>query len=123
MRYVLVVEDDDDLRAILVELFSPIESPAAWDVDSALDQVRMRSGPPSVIVTDFHLAGVRGSEVVSALRRHFQFEIPAVFVTGSDFPPLAMSASHVVLKPFDAMALRALVLTLSGAAARDSGPT
>jgi signal transduction histidine kinase/CheY-like chemotaxis protein len=82
--------------------------------DKALAGVVDDDSRPDLIVSDYHLPGGKtGIEVIEGLRRTFSAKIPAFLVSGDTSPELLRQARasgyHLLHKPVDPMALRAMV--------------
>ena len=82
--------------------------------DKALAGVADDDSRPDLIVSDYHLPGGKtGIEVIEGLRRTFSAKIPAFLVSGDTSPELLRQARasgyHLLHKPVDPMALRAMV--------------
>jgi signal transduction histidine kinase len=85
--------------------------------DKALAGVADDDSRPDLIVSDYHLPGRKtGIEVIEGLRRAFSAKIPALLVSGDTSPELLRQARtsgyHLLHKPVDPMALRAMVAHL-----------
>jgi CheY-like chemotaxis protein len=102
-RTVLVIDDDIDVRLVLVELLQSlgyrlIEAANGPDGLAALDQVP----PPDLAIVDFALPGQKGTDVALALldRRP---ELPIIFATGytgqEPLPP-RLVPFQMLRKPF-----------------------
>lgn len=115
-RCILVIDDEasivDGMSALL----------GSWGADAliagtaaeAMAQVTARDAPPDLIIADYQLRdGEIGPEVVTAVRRHFGIEIPAILVTGSATPERLEEARdlghHLLLKPVMPAKLRTLI--------------
>ena len=82
--------------------------------DKALAGVAYDDSRPDLIVSDYHLPGGKtGIEVIEGLRRTFSAERSAFLVSGDTSPELLRQARasgyHLLHKPVDPMALRAMV--------------
>ena len=110
---VLVIDDDDSVRAVLVETlrgagYSVVEAADGLQGLARLDDVR-----PDVAVVDFLMPGMNGDEVGRRLQRSLP-ELPILFVSGY-YDTLALdgiSGAAVLRKPFDE---RALLSAVAGA--------
>lgn len=82
---ILVIEDDPDVRELLVAFLSDEghEVLGAADGVAALDLVATRQIIPELVFADFNLPnGMNGLEVVEALRSTFHNDAPVVMLTG-----------------------------------------
>ncbi len=99
---VLIVEDDDDQRAALREVFED----RGWRVDLADDGIaalgRLRHVAPDVVVLDLGLPRLDGGAVLRRLDAGATGRGFAVIVaTAADVPPdVRASADAIVSKPF-----------------------
>ena len=99
---VLVIDDDDSVRAVLVETlkgagYSVVEAADGHEGLAKLDAVR-----PDVAVVDFLMPGMNGDEVGRRLQRTMP-KLPILFVSGY-YDTLALdgiSGAAVLRKPFD----------------------
>jgi signal transduction histidine kinase/ActR/RegA family two-component response regulator len=104
---VLVVEDDDAIRAVLVAAFESLDidvvaRPDADEVDSILV-----GGPFAIdlLIMDIDLGGTSGIECLEALRAK-DVRTPCLFVTGGvQAPPASLAPCRVLRKPFPLDAL------------------
>ncbi|MCQ9375891.1 hybrid sensor histidine kinase/response regulator [Methyloversatilis sp. XJ19-13] len=115
-RCILVIDDEasivDGMSALLGSWGA--EALIAGTAAEAMAQVTARDAPPDLIIADYQLRdGEIGPEVVTAVRRHFGIEIPAILVTGSATPERLEEARdlghHLLLKPVMPAKLRTLI--------------
>lgn len=114
---VLVIDDDKDLCALIVEVMSleGLRCATAQDGRTAIDRaVRLR---PDLIILDLLLPEITGEEVLRRLQAdHRTRYIPVVLVTASSSTEekvryLRAGADDYITKPFDLEELGARVLT------------
>jgi CheY-like chemotaxis protein len=105
-RAILVVEDDEAVRRLLVRTLSELyEVSAARDGEEALRMLE-RAPAPSAIVCDVTMPGIDGFELARRVRRNRAMrDLPIVFVTartsGSDIvAAMRLGAASYILKPF-----------------------
>jgi DNA-binding response OmpR family regulator len=105
-RRLVIVEDDDDTRAFLVDLFET----EGWEVRSAGNPeaayVAVRETDPDLLLIDIMLPRESGFEVYRKIRGRAQ----AIFITAkpTDLPRLLareLGAVGFFRKPFDAVKL------------------
>ncbi len=111
MTRILLVEDDDAVRALVTRLLvkNGYEVRAADGAVSALEQ--MVQYHPALLVMDINLPGMNGLELVHLLRGA-RLELPAIAITGQEldeFEAMASGFSTVVQKPFTEAQLIAAV--------------
>ena len=117
---VLIVEDERFIAAVLYETLNDEGFTAEVVSDGTAALRRLQQEPvPAVVLLDLFLPGVRGRDVVAAMRRDPKLSgVPVVLVTGAvqtegDFP-LAGSYQAVIFKPFDLGSVVATVQRLAG---------
>jgi DNA-binding NtrC family response regulator len=113
---VLLVEDDAEMRALLEEEMreAGLEVCAAASGQEAL--ARLDAGPADVVVTDMEMPGMRGSDLLAAVRTRDP-DLPVVIITAfgsieSAVEAVKAGAWHYVAKPFR---IEQLLLTLDNA--------
>src|SRR3970282_794591 len=87
---VLVVEDDQDLRETLLELFESYgyEAVGAMHGREALDKLDALGLPPSVIVLDLMMPGMDGwSFPEEQLKKPAVLEVPVIVISAYDAVP------------------------------------
>ena len=119
-KLVVVIEDDPLVLEGMGGLFR------SWGYDlvtagadgDALAGLADRDHLPDLIVSDYHLRGKTGIEVIEGLRRALCAEIPAFLISGDTSPELLREARangyYMLHKPVDPMALRAMVSQVLG---------
>ena len=120
---VLVVDDDEDLRAMLeLSLGDRYKVVSAPDGGEAL--VRCSQRPPDLVLIDLSMAGINGLEVVRRLRRlPSTRHLPIIMMTGEsadtfELQGLRAGVDDFISKPFD---LEVLTRRIDNALAR--GPS
>src|SRR3954447_1097669 len=104
-RTILIVEDDDELRAALVEQLALHEEFDALAVDSGSKGVQTaKSGQIDLVIMDVGLPDVDGREAVRILRKN-GFKAPIIMLTGHDTDSdtilgLESGANDYITKPF-----------------------
>jgi CheY-like chemotaxis protein len=119
---VLVVDDDEDARLLLNEIFAGrgAQVTCASNASEALDEVRR--GHPDVVISDIGMQGVDGFALMRTIRRLPREEggsTPAIALTAharADDIDRALAAGYQLhaSKPVDPMALLASVASLAG---------
>ena len=96
---VLLVEDDEDSRALLAELLQDeFDVRTAADGRAGLDACSLE--PPDVLITDESLPGLRGTELAREVKaRHPSTRV--VLVSGYAKPPGTEACDLVLKKPVD----------------------
>ena len=115
-RCILVLDDE---ASIVDGMHALLESWGAHTLlaskgSEAMEQIAARDTPPDLIIADYQLRdGEVGPDVVSAIRKHFGSDIPAILVTGSATPDRLEEARdlghHLLLKPVMPAKLRTLI--------------
>ena len=104
-RTILIVDDDLDLRAILVEQLSLYEEFQIIEEDNATKGVQAaRNGVVDLLIMDVGLPDMDGREAVKLLRKG-GFKAPVIMLTGHDTDSdtilgLELGANDYVTKPF-----------------------
>jgi DNA-binding NarL/FixJ family response regulator len=106
-RSILLVDDDEGMRAVLTEIFSAAGFTAltATSWEEALELAA--SDKPALVVLEVSLPGCSGYEVCSRLRQTFGQTIGIVFLSGErtesldHVAGLLLGADDYVVKPFD----------------------
>jgi response regulator RpfG family c-di-GMP phosphodiesterase len=112
----LLVDDDDGLRALLRTTFEIFDLELDEADSAAMAARRISACKPDVIVLDVLMPGIDGIEYCGALRRDPQTkDIPVVLLTGSDLSELHSSgADALIKKPFSPLELLSVVERLAG---------
>lgn len=111
MSTLLLIDDDDNLRGMLEELFvaEGLRVITANDGEPGLRLARAHR--PDIIVSDVRMPGLNGHEALAELRKTPGLEdTPVILMTGdADLPDMrkgmALGADDYVPKPFDNFAL------------------
>ncbi|MBB3145671.1 MULTISPECIES: response regulator transcription factor [Phyllobacterium] len=104
-RTILIVDDDADLRAILVEQLSLYEEFQIIEEDNATKAVQTaRNGVVDLLIMDVGLPDMDGREAIKLLRKG-GFKAPVIMLTGHDTDSdtilgLESGANDYVTKPF-----------------------
>ena len=104
-RTILIVDDDTDLRAILVEQLSLYEEFQIIEEDNATKGIQSaRNGVVDLLIMDVGLPDMDGREAVKLLRTG-GFKAPVIMLTGHDTDSdtilgLESGANDYVTKPF-----------------------
>ena len=115
----LVVDDDEPLRALLRTTFEAVDVEVDEAYDAQTARLRIDADPPDAIVLDVSMPGLDGAAFCATLKassatRH----IPVVLLTGSDLATEAtaveVGADAFMLKPFSPLELLAVVERLAG---------
>ena len=99
---ILVADDDDDVRESLIDIIETAgwHAVAARDGEEALSQVR--AAEPHVVVIDYRMPGMSGTEVIRALREQ-EVQVPVILITAAgELEELAREAGvrSYLCKPF-----------------------
>lgn len=102
---VLIIEDDRDIAEVLrysleKEAFSTI---VAFDGEEGLKASLDQANPPSVILLDIFLPGMKGTEICSRLRKEPRTQsIPIIIVSAKpiDSSTRHLGADYYIPKPF-----------------------
>jgi CheY-like chemotaxis protein len=114
-RFVLVVDDDPDIRESLETVLGIHGHPVATAADGseAIDLLRRQSSRPCLILLDLMMPGMNGFEFRAELDADPSFaKIPVIIITGAGVLVDEKAGSlraEVLRKPFD---LKALLTTV-----------
>src|SRR6186997_402668 len=116
---VLLVDDDEGLRALLRTTFEAVEGDLAEAGDARAAAEAVRSHRPDVVLLDVHMPGGSGLELCRSLKDDPATDgISVVLLTGSDGgtpeAAAAAGADAFVRKPFSPLELLAVVERLAG---------
>lgn len=108
MARVLVIEDDEDQRVLLREMLKGGGHEVTEAADGADGLRRFRHTKPDIVLTDIHMPGLDGHDVISALRVQ-NAEVPIIAVSGGSevamdellLEAARLGAKEVVTKPFE----------------------
>jgi response regulator RpfG family c-di-GMP phosphodiesterase len=115
----LLVDDDDGLRALLRTTFEAVDVEVDEAADAAMAQGRIAAARPDAIVLDVSMPGLDGAAFCARLKSsRATRDIPVVLLTGSDMATEAtaaeVGADAFMLKPFSPLELLAVVERLAG---------
>ncbi len=108
--YVLVVDDDPDIREVVADLLRIEGLPvrAAADGFAALEQLTSGSGRPSVVLLDLMMPRMDGWELARRMRADAALA-PIPICTMSAVDGVPEGVVHALKKPFDPDELIAIV--------------
>src|ERR671936_1046555 len=115
----LLVDDDEGLRALLRTTFEAVDVEVYEAVDAASAQRRIAEARPDAIVLDVSMPGMSGIELCARLKgARATRDIPVVLLTGSDVANEVIAnevgADAFILKPFSPLELLSVVERLAG---------
>jgi two-component system, OmpR family, response regulator len=122
---VLVVDDDEDLRALVRRLLEPLGYVLREASTAAEALEAVATGRPAVVLLDVHLPDMSGYEVCRRLRDIFDDEIAVVFLSGERTGEydrtvgMLLGADDYIVKPFGS---GEFVARVRRAAARSNAP-
>jgi CheY-like chemotaxis protein len=116
-KYILVVDDDTQMRSILQAV---LES-EAYVVDTAsdgliaLDKIVHQQAMPGIILLDLQMPRMSGLQLIKALRQHEEVRLDSIIVLSADRDALQQAGTlgirRCLAKPFDLEMLLELVST------------
>jgi len=117
---VLIVDDDEDLRATIATMLADAGYPTR-QADCGVEALRIaRLEPPALVLLDVNLPGMCGYEVYRLLRDELGDQFPIVFISGERTASfdrvggLLLGANDYMVKPFAEDELLARVHNLLG---------
>lgn len=116
MSYLLLVDDEPDIRAIAkmaLERIGGWEVSATGSATEAVDAVHAQL--PDVVLLDVMMPDTDGPATLELLRPLLGDAVPVIFLTakGEHEPLLALGAAGVIAKPFDPISLPREVLAIT----------
>ena len=115
----LLVDDDEGLRALLRTTFEAVDVEVDEAVDAAMARERIAAARPDGIVLDVSMPGLDGAAFCAQLKGSCETrDIPVVLLTGSDMATeataLEVGADAFMLKPFSPLELLSVVERVAG---------
>ena len=115
----LLVDDDDGLRALLRTTFEAVDVEVDEAEDAAQAQARIQGRRPDAIVLDVSMPGMNGVTYCARLKSSLATrDIPVVLLTGTDLANETIAsevgADAFIRKPFSPLELLAVVERLAG---------
>ena len=101
--HILVVEDDADVRRVIVECLSLIGYKVTEAANGSEALAQLASIKPDLLVVDYAMPDMTGAEVISEARKRFG-ELPVILATGyADMAAVERLAGRprILRKPFD----------------------
>ena len=117
MKRVLVVDDDEDIRAMLDLALSAEGYEVVTAADGAAGLDAVRDATPDVILLDLKMPGMGGEEFADRYRQGAGPRAPVVVVAAAQDTPqraAAIGAQAYLLKPFELDELLSLVGRFAG---------
>jgi CheY-like chemotaxis protein len=109
-RNILVVEDDPDVRRVIVESLGLLGHHVSEAADGQAGLVALRSERPDLMVVDYAMPGMTGAELIAHARQEIG-DIPVILATGyADMAEVGrvLGTQSILIKPFQ-------ISTLAGA--------
>jgi CheY-like chemotaxis protein len=115
-KWVLLVEDDQDLRTLLVGLLDEAGYSATAVASGAAAMEMLRTGRPCLILADYVLDDMNGKELRQKIRESFGSAAPPfVLLTGFPLSNLKDISGVILAKPIDCERLLGVVAEHYGA--------
>lgn len=115
-RRALVVEDYEELRYVYVQLLKHFGF-AVEAFESPVDALRHTldaASPPDLLVTDWALPGMTGTELAAAIRREERLRATRVLVISAGDEPEGLGDAVFLRKPFDMRTFQRAVRAVFG---------
>lgn len=108
MARVLVIDDDEEIRAIVKHMLVGAGHQVEAAVDGAEGLRLFGKRPPDLVLTDINMPGLDGHDVIAAIRV-LHPEVPIIAVSGGGAIPQdelllkasALGAVEIIMKPFE----------------------
>jgi signal transduction histidine kinase/ligand-binding sensor domain-containing protein/AraC-like DNA-binding protein len=113
-RTIVIVEDNDEMRALLEEIFNPLYNVLTF-VDGKIVMEKIKEVKPDLVLLDLMLPDISGIELCKKLKADLATkEIPVVLLTAvasieKKIEALQIGADDIITKPFDTTELIARV--------------
>lgn len=117
-KTLLVIEDDESMRAVIQRIFEPEGYVLKMAADATELNLVLNDDPVDLILIDVGLPWINGFELAQLLKEHRDLKsIPLVFVSGTATEEdikraFSLGADDFIKKPFDVDKLRKTVRTL-----------
>ncbi|MFM0646508.1 response regulator [Paraburkholderia bryophila] len=101
-KRVLVVEDDSEVRAMLVESLRMLGYTVTEAADGRAGLNRLKEDKPDLLMVDFAMPGMNGIDVIAEARK-MREDLPVILATGYadvDISGLAVKRCTILRKPF-----------------------
>jgi two-component system cell cycle response regulator DivK len=114
-KRILVIEDQDDLRGILRDLFTRSGYVVAEAADGAAGVASAKSEPPDIVLMDIQMPVMDGYEAIRQIKADPALaQIPVVAISsfamkGDEDKARAAGCDHYVTKPYGAVQLLRMV--------------
>jgi len=108
MAKILIIDDDEQMRAMLQQMLSRFGHEVTQAANGTEGLERFRADPADLVITDLIMPDKEGIETIVELRRDFP-HVKIIAISGGarcgtlDFLPLAkrLGASSTLAKPFE----------------------
>jgi len=108
MARVMVIEDDDAVRGLVIRMLERVGHEVVATPDGREALRMFGQEPTDLVITDINMPGMDGIEVISAFRA-MRAGVPIIAISGGGLMPkelllssaAAMGAVEVVSKPFE----------------------
>lgn len=103
-KMIVVVEDDEDIRSLYGEILrgEGFEVQLACNGQEALDILDKVDRPPCLVLTDFMMPGMTGSEMVKILRQHdCLLSLPVIMISARPMREIENIDVEFLKKPID----------------------
>jgi DNA-binding response OmpR family regulator len=115
-KWVLLVEDDHDVSEVVVDFLEEAGYHARAVANGAAALELIQADPPSLVLTDFQLGDMNGTELRQRVRGLFGASAPPfALMTGMRLSELEDISGTILLKPFDGEHLLGVVAEHCGA--------
>jgi len=116
---VLVVEDDAAIRTMIVATLKleGYDPTAVGNTPTALEHIRRHR--PDLIITDYHLPGPDGLELLRSLQAEGFGDVPALVISADVRPP-DLPVTSFIPKPFELDAILRAVRRVLGKRTKDT---
>lgn len=111
-KRILIIEDDPIIRECLAALFDAEGYAILESADGRTGALLYMQQSPDLVITDLHMPGMDGVQVIKTIRGHATQQVPILAMTADPSPALKRQCETAgidgyLLKPFDPDALLA----------------
>lgn len=121
MKRILIADDSNTMRSMLVSTIDELEQFAIVEAASGFEALRLLPREPvDLIITDINMPDINGLELISYVRNNPNYRSIPLFIISTESGEkdlekgLALGANEYLVKPFDPLQLRELILRYLG---------
>lgn len=116
MKRILIAEDSNTMRSMLVSTIDELEKYTIVEAASGFEALRLLPREQvDLIITDINMPDINGLELISYVRNNPNYQAIPLFIVSTESGEkdlekgLALGANEYLVKPFDPVKLQELV--------------